>query len=155
MALTKCSLCGKRISSEAISCPGCGEPRPDRGWPKPRNKIAKWLIIAVATIAILYCSTHKDLISSVYAVATTKEAVYNSPFDHSVSQVVNYIKPRLKDPDSFEVIAWGDVIKGPEGAYQVSCLYRAKNSFGAYVVEDVLIQLDRYGHVTKSVKFVD
>jgi len=91
----------------------------------------------------------------VYAVATTNEVVYNSPFDHSVSQVANYIKPRLKDPASFEVIAWGDVIKGPEGAYQVSCLYRAKNSFGAYVVEDVLIQLDRYGHVTKSVKFVD
>lgn len=155
MALTKCSLCGKRISSEAVACPVCGEPRPEMGWPEPRSKTGKLLMIAVATIAILYCLTHKDLIFHVYAITSIKETVYNSPFDRSVSQVVNYIKPRLKDPGSFEAIEWGDVIKGPNGAYQVSCLYRAKNSFGAYVVEDVLIQLDRYGHVTKSVKFID
>jgi len=91
----------------------------------------------------------------VYALTPWIDVVYNSPIDKSVSQVEKYIKNRLKDPDSFEVIEWGDVVKGPDGACQVTCLYRAKNSFGAYVVEDVLIQLDKHGNVTKSVKFID
>jgi hypothetical protein len=155
MALTKCSLCGKRISSSAVACPGCGEPRPESGWPELKKAKFKWCIIAFAIVVVIFLFTYRDLEQKVYALTPWIDVVYNSPIDKSVSQVEKYIKNRLKDPDSFEVIEWGDVVKGPDGACQVTCLYRAKNSFGAYVVEDVLIQLDKHGNVTKSVKFID
>jgi hypothetical protein len=40
-----------------------------------------------------------------------KTIIENSPYDGSVWQVENYIKQNLKDPDSYESIAWGNVIK--------------------------------------------
>ena len=30
MALTKCRECGQEISSEAVSCPHCGAPKPQK-----------------------------------------------------------------------------------------------------------------------------
>lgn len=80
------------------------------------------------------------------------EIVTNSPWDGSVRQVERWLEDTLKDPDSFEAIEWSPVIKVPEGTpmphkYIVRVKYRAKNSFGGYVVENTLVYLDAAGNV--------
>ena len=73
-----------------------------------------------------------------------KPAVKNSPWDGSVWAVEEYMKGRvLKDPDSFKAVQWGPVVRGC-GEYAVRLTYRARNSFGGYVVEtrDFLLNAD-------------
>lgn len=72
--------------------------------------------------------------------------IVNSAWDGSVWQVKNYLKKNLKDPDSYESIEWGKVIKeGKE--YKVRHKYRAKNSFGGYVIEEWIFTIDESGNV--------
>lgn len=76
-----------------------------------------------------------------------KEVVYNSSWDGSVKQVKDYLKKNLKDPDSYESIEWSDVVKQSDGTFRVRHKYRAKNSFGGYVIENQLFVLDNNGNV--------
>ena len=77
-------------------------------------------------------------------------SVKNSPWNGSVMQVKNYLKKTLKDPDSYESIEWGKVIDN-NGTYEVKHTYRAKNSFGGYVVETCLFKLDSHGNVIEVI----
>lgn len=72
--------------------------------------------------------------------------VENSPWDGSVYQVKNHLKNNLKDPDSYEGIEWSTVVETKNG-YTVRHKYRAKNSFGGYVVENQIFYLDFKGNV--------
>ena len=72
--------------------------------------------------------------------------IQNSAWDGSVYQVKNYLKKNLKDPDSYESIEWGSVVE-KDGNYQVRHKYRAKNSFGGFVVENCLFILNKEGNV--------
>lgn len=74
------------------------------------------------------------------------ETVFNSAYDGSVIQVERYLKRTLKDPGSFQAIQWYPVQKDLEG-FTVRVRYRAKNSFGALVIEDGVFLLDRQGRV--------
>ena len=78
--------------------------------------------------------------------ATKNSSVTNSPWDGSVYQVKKYVKSRLKYPDSYESINWGNV-REVGNNYEVSHVYRAKNSFGAYVVEGGVFTLSKDGNV--------
>lgn len=75
-----------------------------------------------------------------------KYDIQNSPWDGSVWQVRNYVKSLLKDPSSYESIEWSNVVKDGS-TYRVRHRYRAKNSFGAYVVEEYVFVLDDKGKV--------
>ena len=75
--------------------------------------------------------------------------VQNSAWDGSVWQAKKYIKSQLKDPDSYESIEWSNVVKNDNG-YCVRHKFRAKNSFGAYTVEEYIIYLNEKGTVTYS-----
>jgi len=77
------------------------------------------------------------------------EKVVNSSWDGSVRQVERYLKNNLKDPDSYQAIAWGPVVDGqtPKGRYHVQHKYRAKNSFGGYVIEFHVFHLDSDGNI--------
>ena len=71
----------------------------------------------------------------------------NSVWDAAIKPVVDYLKANLKDPDSLEFIEWSQVIlQEVQGKkyWAVRVKYRAKNSFGGYVVEEklALIQHD-------------
>ena len=69
--------------------------------------------------------------------------VENSSWDSSVYQVKYYLKTNLKDPKSVEYIDWSPVIR--EGSYyMVRCKYRAKNSFGGYVIENKIFFINAY-----------
>lgn len=73
--------------------------------------------------------------------------VENSSWDGSVKQVRKYLKKNLKAPDSYKSIEWGKVIH-TENGYMVRHKYRAKNSFGAYIMEDKIFYLNKSGDIT-------
>ena len=82
-----------------------------------------------------------------------KLEVRNSPWDGSVHAVEGFLKSSyLKDPDSFQAIEWGKVVKGC-GTYVVALKFRARNSFGGYVVETRIFTLDADGEVTGSTPY--
>ena len=80
-----------------------------------------------------------------------KVKVENSPWDGSVYQAKKYIKSSLKDPSSYESIEWSPVQKTTDG-YMVRHKFRAKNSFGGYVIEEYVITLNERGEVIEAVK---
>ncbi len=75
-----------------------------------------------------------------------KPKIQNSPWDGSVSEVKDYLNKTLKDPDSYEGIEWSNVVK-KDGYFFVRHKYRAKNSFGGYVIEDCIFKIDDKGSV--------
>lgn len=79
-----------------------------------------------------------------------KSRVVNG-YDGSVWQVEEYLKQNLKDPDSYESIEWGNVTSNDQG-YFVKHKYRAKNSFGGYVIETQVFQIDMQGNIVPSIK---
>lgn len=79
-----------------------------------------------------------------------KVDIKNSSWDGSVSQVKKYLKQNLTDPGSYESIEWSEVAK-TESGYMVRHKYRAKNSFGGYVVQNQVFYINSSGTVT-SVK---
>lgn len=152
MALVRCPSCNKKISNSATSCPGCGEPRPDGGWRKPSLDGLGWVFVVLVLVAMAgKCGTDQPQTTAAKAQSAPREAVVNSPWDGSVWQVERYLERALKDPDSFEAIEWGKVVKTKDG-YQVRCLYRAKNSFGGYAVEEMVVDLDSSGTVSGYMK---
>lgn len=82
-----------------------------------------------------------------------QETVSNSPWNASVWQVASYLKDNLKDPKSFEAIEWSTVAKHDNGNFSVRCKYRAKNSFGGYVIENQIFTLDPKGNVIGVINF--
>ena len=49
------------------------------------------------------------------------------------------------------MIEWGNVVPGADGGFVVRVKYRAKNSFGGYVIEDQVFSLDAQGNVIGAV----
>jgi hypothetical protein len=75
-----------------------------------------------------------------------KEVVYNSSWDGSVRQVKDWMNANFNDPKSTEFVEWSKVFKSPQGIYYVRCKYRAKNGFGALVLEEKLFYFDEKGN---------
>jgi hypothetical protein len=77
--------------------------------------------------------------------------VSNSELDGSVSQVEEYLKSSLKDPDSYESIEWSPVsiVETETHKFIVRHKYRAKNGFGGYVISNQSFYLDKDGNVVK------
>lgn len=61
--------------------------------------------------------------------------------------VKDYLRHTLKDPDSYQDIEWSQIGENNAGRLYVRHKYRAKNSFGGYVVENKIFYLDKQGHV--------
>ena len=70
-----------------------------------------------------------------------------------MSQVKAWLKANLNDPGSLEFIEWSPVQKTDDGGFMVRAKYRAKNSFGGYVVENRVFFLDSAGNVTHSIDY--
>ncbi len=78
-----------------------------------------------------------------------RSPVVQSAWDGSVSQVKQWLMDNAKDPDSLQFIEWSPVETLPSG-FAVRVKYRAKNSFGGYVVENKLFIMDSSGVVLGS-----
>ena len=119
----------------------------------PKLSGCAWiLIISLAIVGYTMIFGDDDSKKS----SSTKEVVYNSEWDASVQQVVDYLKNNyLNDPDSYQSISWSAVVKLNNAkeigfaCYQVRHKYRAKNGFGGYVTEEKLFKLDYQGNVVE------
>jgi hypothetical protein len=79
--------------------------------------------------------------------------VQNSALDASVHQVERHLKNTLKDPKSYDGVEWSAVQEASAGSdykYYVRHKYRAKNSYGGYVIENKVFYLDEKGNVVKT-----
>ena len=99
---------------------------------------SKTLLIIVAVIFVLWTIGR---VSSNQNNTTTNSKVENNYLDASVSQVEKYLKNEyLNDPSSYKSVEWSQVneMTGDNGEYKywVRHKYRAKNSYGAYVIEN-------------------
>lgn len=111
-------------------------------------KRIKYLVSFAVLGLFLFTATGSD--DSSESANSNHEVVYNSSWDGSVRQVEKYLKKNLKDPDSYQSIEWSPVVKNNDGTFMVRHKYRAKNSFGGYVVEEKIFMLDSSGNVTGS-----
>ena len=108
----------------------------------------KFLASVIVLGLFLFAATGSD--DSSESSNSNHEVVYNSEWDGSVRQVKSYLKNNLKDPGSYEGIEWSPVVKNGDGTFKVRHKYRAKNSFGGYVVEEQIFTLDSEGNVIGS-----
>ena len=111
-----------------------------------------WILVISAVIAV-YASFFSG---SSNDSSKHDEAVFNSEWDSSVSQVVDYLKNvYLNDPDSYKSISWSAVVKLNDtketgfACYQVRHRYRAKNGFGGYATEEKVFKLDYQGNIVE------
>lgn len=64
--------------------------------------------------------------------------------------VKSYLRSTLKDPSSYQEIEWSPSGVNNAGQYYIRHKYRAKNSFGGYVVEEKIFYLDKSFHVIST-----
>ena len=76
-----------------------------------------------------------------------KSVVFNSPWDQSVAQVERYLKRRMHDASSMEILEWGKVSSTNRGGYQVRCTFRSKNVLGNFATQSKVFVMDRDGEV--------
>lgn len=150
MALVKCKECGSEISTKAESCPKCGAKIKKKGM--GCGSLLVIVILAFIVIAMITPSTPTSTSSSAGEAAPStapapREVVSNSSWDASVRQVEHYLKSNLKDPDSYDGMEWSSVTKLDAGGFMVRHKYRAKNSFGGYIIENQIFTLDEKGAV--------
>jgi len=149
MALKKCKECGVQASTKAEKCPGCGAPVKSKGIGCGGSLI----IIICLFIFIGIINDNSKSRSSQTSQPPTK-IVSNSPWDGSVRQVERWLKNNLKDPESFDAMEWSPVqeVNLATHKFIVRCKYRAKNSFGGYVVENKIFHLDANGSVVNVIE---
>ena len=142
---SSCPACGGLVAIGAPKCPHCGKVKPA---PKPPAKATKGsLAIACGFIVVIMYGAMNSISSNNINSGQSGWAVSNSYYDGSVRQAENYLKSHLKDPDSFSAIEWGRVEKGADW-YSVAVQYRAKNSFGGYIIERKGFLFDSQGNIT-------
>jgi hypothetical protein len=158
MSRTSCPKCGWEIENPDQACPGCRAGQPPKA---PAGMPIKELIGGVFALALIIALGGGFLYLIFKAPAPPdsnkpppppRETVYNSVWDGSVYEVERYLKRNLRDPKSFEAIAWGEVhVEPPDSAspykYSVWVRYRAKNALGGYVIERQLFHLSADGQV--------
>lgn len=158
---------------ELESCPQCGAiytrvevARAKAQLPAQRVRAAKegelqhkkmlqefWLLLALlgvmATVWVYFKVSGSSVPQPQVRSQVEAPVVSNRAWDGSVQQVERYLKANLKNPGSLEVLEWGQVVASANG-FLVRVKYRAKNSFGAYSVEQKVFHLDASGAVASS-----
>ena len=87
------------------------------------------------------------------SAANRRPVVENSSWDGSVYQVKAWYRKHLKDPGSVEYISWSPVVRNKNGTFMVRVRYRAKNSFGGYVIGEDVCGLSANGRVLDCVPY--
>ena len=138
MALIHCKSCGNMVSPQAAACPKCGAPVPK---PTSLVKLAGMALIVAIIFPVFYsCGTLMDRATDApppappqnpeqIAAKKAKEKTFQT-----VVAALKHIKRSAKDPES---IRWSTIVANTDAS--LICIeYRAKNSFGGYVVETIV-----------------
>ena len=151
MALIKCPECQKLISDTIDTCPRCGykitpEKLEELRREQERNqrkekRMQKGCGIGCLSVFVLFmiiflCPSHHPRDWEI--VGTQEWAQWKAR---------SWLIENLNDPGSLEIIRWSAVAKTDEGYFLLRVKYRAKNSFGGYVVENNTLQIDSSGRV--------
>lgn len=94
---------------------------------------------------------YQDRLDRQERIAESRKIVY-AGYNGKVWQVEEYLKANLKDPDSLEFIKWTGPVLMDDNVWTVLVRYRAKNSFGGYVIESQMFQLNLNGVVINAVQ---
>lgn len=155
MALVKCKECGQKVSSKAPSCPHCGASRKRKNY--GCGTLILVLVLGGMAMSYMVPTETSHTKSKDAAAPLTKEQKRIkqiedgfSPFNGSHTQLTRYIRKTLKDPDSYEHIE--TVYIDEQEHLIVRTKYRAKNSFGGYVVESVTAKADINGDLIQIIK---
>ena len=149
-----CPYCKQRIYKGSSSCDFCKQEIPYEVMQQiiKKDNATRTAVgvgcVSIIIIVVIFMFRACDF-SSDPAPSGPHKIVENSTWDGSVRQVKDYLRLNLKDPGSVEYIEWGNVVEQEDG-FIVRVKYRAKNSFGGYVIEEKRFKLDRSGTVQYS-----
>lgn len=117
------------------------------GSSKDGYSAGEWILALVIVAPIFWAL--KSCVSSdePKAPPVPREIVENSSWDASVKQVKAFLSQNAKDASSIEYLEWSPVQKTNNGGFAVRVKFRAKNSFGAYVLENKFFVLSSQGQV--------
>jgi len=154
--LKKCLKCGAEVfeEKEETKCPKCEGGVLNFYVPTHKKKNGHPVLVIFFLILMFsgmlywgYKSTERKMSKPPQPITKqTVEIVRNSPLNGSVRQVKDWMEKNLKDPDSVEYIEWSPVQKMAD-RFVVRCKYRAKNSFGGFVIENKLFKMDLNGNI--------
>ncbi len=173
--LKECRECKKQVSQFAKTCPNCGIANPAKPASfferakRDREKNKNWInILAVILVAVIMVKCYSDEPSKTHSDETTKPKTEKtaeqletevierqfSPWDGSHRNLYRYLKENVKDPDSLEHIETRykknfDKNEKFNNTLSVTTKYRAKNSFGGYVVEFISADYDLDGNLIR------
>lgn len=148
MGRSHCRNCGAVLSRPKSLCRAChhhnGAVRSERV--EGRDSTPTHWLDRISLSAILWTSFIL-LICVLAFIGGFKDARDPGPhgfssWDGSHIKLTRHVVSKLKDPDSFQHIetVFGD---SPEHGFLVKMEYRAKNSFGGYVVDAVIAVCDK------------
>lgn len=154
--IVSCPHCGMQVqNSPAIagqnaSCPGCNQvfamplqmPVVARRRPAPRNQLPLIIGLGVTMLAFL------GALAVIGGLAFTGSAAKIGLGDPNKEAVRQYLRENLPDPH-WEEIQWVMGKHDPRGETMVGLKYRAKNGFGAKMV-DVRVFYVQDGEVNQS-----
>ncbi len=132
MALVNCRECGKSVSAEAKACPSCGIARPV---PVPSHH--KFINLGLTALAIGLIIFLANQCSSPSAPVDHSPAAVRKEADFQRAlQLVITVKKNLNDPSSL------DISGATATDTAVAITYRAKNAFGALIVNRAVLTSD-------------
>jgi hypothetical protein len=130
MALATCRDCGRKVSTEAASCPQCGrvflKTQPDAApAPAPAGR-GKWILLAAAIVGfsmVAYSGSHPSASDN----APPDPAVLDGELQYGGEQAV---KARLRDPESAQFR--NEVVVHKAKTTALCGEVNARNGFGGF-----------------------
>ena len=159
MSLAKCKACGHEVSKKADKCPNCGEPlkRKSVGCGGAIGAVFLFVVIWAAVSSITDRQEGSTTPKPPLTAAEQRVEQISGQFsawDGSHRSLEKSVKVSLKDPDSYQHVETSYIDKGSEGI-DVVMTYRAKNSFGGYVVNRAAATYDIDGNLLKGPTSLD
>jgi len=171
MALVSCPECKRMLSDAANYCPNCGFmflPELPQEFADEKIALIKkaaeptavdgaigiGCTVIVVVVLIFMCGGGRSCSGSgANSSSSSREVVYNSGYNGSVRQVKTWLKANAKDPGSLDFIEWSPVVKTDRGDFVVRVKYRAKNSFGGFVIANKQFYLDSRGNIVANADY--
>lgn len=111
-----------------------------REWTATTSIGGGFLVACCASILVAFGSNAIAAIRDGQHAEPVVQACNQSSWDSSVSTVENYLRAHLNDAN-FERVEWSEVAPRDGGGYAVRFKYRAKNAFGAWVLQNQIFLL--------------